>query len=77
MFTIEFDEDETLITILDQADELEDVSILMYDDYCHIRQWNEKEQMFDVCTLSSEMYLELMKAWKLPEGAYYLDLIKK
>jgi hypothetical protein len=77
MFTIEFDEDETLITILDKTDELEDVSILMYDDYCHIRQWNEKEQMFDVCTLSSEMYLELMKAWKLPEGAYYLDLIKK
>ena len=66
MFTIEFDEDETLITILDKTDELEDVSILMYDDYCHIRQWNEKEQMFDVCTLSSEMYLELMKAWKLP-----------
>ena len=77
MFTIEFDEDETLITILDKTDELEDVSILMYDDYCHIRQLNEKEQMFDVCTLSSEMYLELMKAWKLPEGAYYLDLIKK
>ena len=77
MFTIEFDEDETLITILDKTDELEDVSILMYDDYCHIRQWNEKEQMFDVCTLSSEMYLELMKAWKLPEGAYYLNLIKK
>tara|TARA_R110000868_G_scaffold173105_1_gene409144 strand:- start:577 stop:810 length:234 start_codon:yes stop_codon:yes gene_type:complete len=77
MFTIEFDEDETLITILDQADELEDVSILMYDDYCHIRQWNEKEQMFDVVTLSAEMYLELMKAWKLPEGAYYLEMVKK
>ena len=44
MFTIEFDEDETLITILDKTDELEDVSILMYDDYCHIRQWNEKLQ---------------------------------
>ena len=77
MFTIEFDEDETLITILDQADELEDVSILMYDDYCHIRQWNEKEQIFDVVTLSAEMYLELMKAWKLPEGAYYLEMVKK
>jgi hypothetical protein len=77
MFTIEFDEDETLITILDKTDELEDVSVLMYDDYCHIRQWNEKQQMFDVCTLTAEMYLELMKAWKLPEGAYYLEMVKK
>jgi hypothetical protein len=77
MFTIEFDEDETLITILDRGDELEDVSVLMYDDYCHIRQWNEKQQMFDVCTLTAEMYLELMKAWKLSEGAYYLEMVKK
>lgn len=76
MFTIEFDEDETLITVLDQAGELEDVSVLIYDDYCHIRQWNEKQQAFDVVTFTAEMYLELMKAWKLPQGAYFLEVKK-
>lgn len=74
MFTIEFDEDETLITILDTEGELEDVSALLYDDYCHIRQWNEKRQLFDVVTLKPEMYLKLMKAWSLPEGTY--DIVK-
>ena len=73
MITIEFDEDETLITILDQSGELEDVSALLYDDYCHIRQWNEKRQCFDVVTMKPEMYLKLMKAWNLPEGAYVLE----
>jgi hypothetical protein len=42
MITVEFDLDETCITILDNTGELEDVSALLYDDYCHIRQWNEK-----------------------------------
>lgn len=75
MFTIEFDEDETLITILDKTGELEDVSVLLYDDYCHIRQWNEKNQKFDVITMKPEMYLKLMKAWKLPVGSY--DIVDK
>jgi hypothetical protein len=72
MFTIEMEDDESLITILDTTGELEDVSVLLYDDYCHIRQWDEKNQMFDVITLKAEMYLQLMEAWKLPVGAYSL-----
>ena len=72
MFTIEMEDDESLITILDTTGELEDVSVLLYDDYCHIRQWDEKNQMFDVITLKAEMYLQLMEAWKLPFGAYSL-----
>jgi len=77
MFTIEFDEDETLITILDSTGELEDVSVLLYDDYCHVRQWDEKQQKFDVVTLTAEMYLLLMKAWNLPQGTYVLEKIEK
>jgi hypothetical protein len=73
MFTVEFDEDETLITVLDGTAELEDVSVLLYDDYCHVRQWDEKQQRFNVITLKPRMYLELMKAWNCPEGAYAVD----
>jgi|TARA_R100000479_G_scaffold50036_1_gene23207 hypothetical protein len=70
MITIEFDQDETCITILDNTGELEDISVLLYDDYCHIRQYDEKRDRFDVVTMTAEMYLKLMKAWNLPEGAY-------
>jgi hypothetical protein len=77
MFTIEMDGEETAITILDTTAELEDVSVLMYDEYCHIRQWNEKTQMFDVVTMKPEMYLKMMEAWKLPEGAYVLEKTKQ
>jgi len=72
MFTVEFDQDETLITVMDDTGELEDVSALLYDDYCHFRQWNEKLQKFDVISLKPEMYVKLMQAWNLPEGTYEL-----
>jgi hypothetical protein len=73
MITIEYDMDETLITIMDDTGELEDVSALLYDDYCHIRQWNEKRQRFEVVTFKPEMYYKLMKAFQLPEGVYLLE----
>jgi hypothetical protein len=73
MFTIEMEDDETLITIMDDTGELDDIGVLLYEDYCHIRQWNEKSQMFDVVTLKPEMYVKLMKAWKLPVGSYIME----
>lgn len=77
MITIETDMDETLITIMDTTGELEDVSALLYDDYCHFRQWNEKNQRFDVITLKPEMYLKLMKSFNLPDGTYTLEISPK
>ena len=77
MITIEFDMDETLITIMDNSGELEDVGALLYDDYCHIRQWNEKLNRYDVVTMKPEMYLKLMKAFNLSEGAYDLVVAEK
>ncbi len=75
MFWIEMEYDETLITILDDTGELEDVSVLLYDDYCHIRQWNEKTESFDIVTLKAEMYYQLMKAWNLPPGGYTIQKV--
>jgi len=73
MFTIEIDLDETAITIMDDTGELEDVQALLYEDYCHFRQWNEKTNKFEVITLKAEMYLKLMESWKLSDGTYVLE----
>ena len=73
MITVEFDHDETLLTIMDREGHHEDVSALLYDEVCYIRQWNEKKDWFDVIVLSPEMYLQLMKSFQLPEGAYVIS----
>jgi len=77
MITVEIDAEETCITILDNTAELEDVSAILYDNYCHIRQWNEKDKKFDVVTLTPEMYIKLMKSFTLPHGAYDIVLTER
>ena len=73
MITVEFDLDETLITIMDDEGRHEDVAAILYDDFCYIRQYNEKTDKFDVICMSPDMYLKLMKAFNLPEGTYVLE----
>jgi hypothetical protein len=77
MITVEFEDDETLITIMDQQGRHEDISALLYDDVCYIRQWNEQRQYFDVIQFTPEMYLQLMQSFKLPQGAFIMDVQEK
>jgi hypothetical protein len=77
MITVEFEDDETLITIMDQQGKHEDISALLYDDVCYIRQWNEQRQYFDVIQFTPEMYLQLMQSFKLPQGAFIMDVQEK
>lgn len=72
MITVEMDMDETAITVLDTSGELEDVGAFLYEDYCHIMQWNEKEQRYVTIIMTPSMYLSLMKSFSLPEGAYQI-----
>ena len=73
MFTIEHEEDETIITILDEVGELEDVGVLMWEDRVYIRQWNEHRYRFDLIAMNADMYYKLMQAWSLPEGTYVIE----
>lgn len=70
MITIEMDMDETAITLLDTTGELDDVTALLYDDYCHIRQWNEKEQRYVSIVMKPAMYEALMMSYGLKQGEY-------
>lgn len=73
MFTNEFDWDETVTTILDDDGRYEDIQVFIDDSEVYIRQWNEKQNAYDLIVMSSRMYVELMAAMKKPEGAFYLE----
>jgi len=74
MITVEFEDDETLITIMDRTGGQEDVSALLYEDICYIRQWSEKRQGFDIIALTPSMYFQLMESFQLPEGSFIMDI---
>jgi len=73
MFTIEMDWDETAITLLDPDGTEEDIQIFMYEDIIYLRQWDEDINRFRLLSASPKQFMQLMQAFKLPEGAYIID----
>lgn len=65
------DHDETLVTILDENNNYDDVQFVIFDDIVYICQWNEMLDVFETISLSPEMFDEFRKALDLPEGSYY------
>ena len=70
MFTIEMDWDESVITILDESGEYDDLQVFMYDDIVYIRQWFEEADRFNTIAITPKMLEEFRTSFKLPEGAY-------
>lgn len=76
MITVEFEGEESVITVMDDEGGLEDVQSILWDDMCFIRQWNDTKKEYDVITLTAPMYLKLMESWKLAEGTYIMETRK-
>jgi hypothetical protein len=72
VFTNEFEFDETIITILDDSGVHEDVQIYLDENEVHVRQWNERKQVYDLIVMSPKMMFEIMEAMKQPEGSYLI-----
>ena len=70
MYTVEMDHDETLVTILDDSGNYEDVIFNIFDDIVYIRQWDDFLNSFAAISLSPEMFDEFMSALNSSEGAY-------
>ena len=74
MFTIEHEEDETIITILDHEGDLEDVGPFSCGtiEYSFDNGMSDRQQ-FDLIAMNAQMYYKLMQAWSLPEGTYVVE----
>lgn len=71
-FSVEHNFEETVITIMDDTAELEDVKIYFTDDGVDILQvvHIENLEVFNGITLSHEMLQDLLAAYNSPEGLY-------
>lgn len=71
-FSVEHNFDETVITLMDDAAELEDVKIYFTDDGVDLLQvvYMENLEVFNGITLSHEMLQDLLTAYQSPEGLY-------
>ena len=76
MWTSEFEFDNTIITVMDDKGAEEDVTIELGDDYVDIRQYNNTFKAYDLITLTPKMMLEMLEAFKHPEGLWKSEVGK-
>jgi hypothetical protein len=73
MYTVEFDDDNIEIVIVDDEQRYEDLRVDAFTDIVYLRQWNEDSHSFEVITLSPQMWEQLMHSMHSPEGAFIVS----
>ena len=75
MFTVEFESDASIITTLDQNDQFEDVETVIADnDIVYMRQFDDKLNEYQMLYMSHQQFLDIIAAYKSPEGAYSIKM---
>jgi len=75
MFTVEFEEDATIITSLDDQGNLEDLQVIQDERFVFLRQYDEFTDEFVVLMISPEQFQDIISAQKCSEGAYYVRTV--
>ena len=75
MFTVEFEEDATIITSLDDQCNLEDLQVIQDERFVFLRQYDEFTDEFVVLMITPEQFQDIISAQKCSEGAYYVRTI--
>lgn len=73
MFTIEFLPDHTLVTVLDESDEFEDVQVVVAEEAVYLLQHDDVMQDTQSVFLSYQQLRDICASLNLTEGAYYLE----
>jgi len=75
MFTVEFEEDATIITSLDEQGDLEDLQVIQDERFVFLRQYDEFTDEFVVLMISPEQFQDIISAQSCSEGAYYVEKV--
>jgi hypothetical protein len=77
MYTVEFLDEDAVITTLSEDDDQEDVQVIIGDNSTvFVRQWQEYKNEFDVVVMTFQQLLDIVAAVNSPEGLFKLELIK-
>ncbi len=78
MFTIEHEDEHTLIVVMDEKDEHEDLLVVLhYTDKVTIAQWSDDSDCYLGAYMTYAMLQDVSAALSLPEGIYHKEKAKE
>lgn len=69
-FTVEHVFKESLVTVLDDTGQLEDIEWIFDDEGVFVRQWNNDLDRYEVIEMSNKQLSEALTALGQPEGLF-------
>ena len=73
MYTVEFESDSTVITVLCEKDDQEDVEVIIDEDNTvFIRQFQEYKNEYDIIAMTYNQLQDIVYAISSPEGMFTL-----
>ena len=73
MFTVEEEFDESIVTILDNNGQYEDITMYFSENGVYIVQYNEKTDSDTIIELSTEMWETMIEAYNRTNGTYIVS----
>jgi len=78
MYTVEMEEEDCIITTLDDTGEHQDVELMFDSDGdVWIRQFDEDSDAYDLVCMSHNQFLDILSAYNSSTGAYYREGTRK
>jgi len=75
MFTIEHEFDHSVIVVMDNDGNHDDVELILDEDNVYIRQYDDDES-FNIVVITPFMLKEILSAYDKAEGAYLTNKLK-
>jgi len=73
LYSVEFEKDAAVITVLSEDDSQEDVEVIVGDnDVVFVRQYQEYKNEYDVIVMTWQQLMDIAAAINSPEGLFRL-----
>ena len=76
MWTAEEEFDHTLITVMDETGEKEDLCLRLYPDFIDIFQYNDVLEKYDLITVTNKQFFDMIESLKHPHGMFISEVKK-
>jgi len=77
MFTVEFEADSSVVTVLDESGQMEDIEVIISDDdVVFMRQWDDDLGKYEMLVMTYRQLLDITASLQTTEGLHKIEIVK-
>jgi hypothetical protein len=78
MFTVEFEADSSVVTVLDESGQMEDIEVIISeDDVVFMRQWDDDLGKYEMLVMTYQQLLDITASLQTTEGLHKIEIVRE